>query len=365
MEYLVALILAIVGIILNHRLTPRVRKVFLCVILLYVVCLLGFRYRVGMDTIGYMKTFSSEPDMEHLWSLKSLSLKHEPGYLFICAVSKLFSDEFWPVQMMLAAITDTCIFIFLYRNCRNVFTGVFLFLIMQFLYFGTEIIRESAAIGIFLVNLRNARRGDWVTYYLISLLSVAMHYSAIITWFLPLARFFKPNLLFLFLCVAILGVTPLVEKFNQLLSIAALSERIDTYTQDANAVNLNWRIGEFLKTGLPAIVAFVVCKWSHIRMRFQPFLLIQILLCCGAFAIPVIFQRLTSYTSLFVIATLANYLSWEKASIWLRSAVLGFIISTQLYYYHTLLPAWTPYVSIFNPYNSPEREALYHQIWKK
>lgn len=364
MEYAIALIMAAIGIFLNRKLTPQGRKVLMGVILAYVVCLLGFRYRVGMDTIGYMKTFSGEPDFDHLWSLRSLNLKHEPGYLLICAICKLFTGEFWPVQMILALITDTCIFIFLYRYCRNVFVGIFLFFMLQCLYFGTEVIRESAAISIFLVNLRNAERGRWLTYYLVSLLSVSFHYSAIITWFLPLARFIRPNIIFLILCVVILGVTPLVERLNQLLSIAAISERIDTYTRDVNSVNMNWRIGEFLKTGIPAIITLAACGISRMKVPFRHFILLQILLCCGAFAIPVIFQRLTNYTTLFVTVTLANYLVFDKARVWMRGLVLSFVLLTQSYYYISLSSAWFPYVSVFNPFNDPDREALYHKIWK-
>lgn len=363
MEYLVAVILAIIGCCFNSRMTPPQRKILLGVILVYLIFILAFRYRVGMDTIGYMKTFVMTPDLDHFWSSKTLSHRHEPGYLLICAVSKLFTKDFWPVQLILAAITNTCIFIFLSRYCKNTFIGLLLFLWLQFLYFGTEVIRESAAVGIFLINIRNAEKGKWITYYLISLLSISLHYSAIITWFLPLARFIRPNILYVVLCITILGVTPLIERFNELLSISSISDRVSIYTSKINDVNLNWRLGEFLKTGVPAAVAFIMCRLSKIDMRFRHFILIQILLCCGAFAIPVIFQRFTNYTTLFVTVTLANYLSSEKIKIWLKSMVICIIILSQSYYYYTLYPAWFPYISIFNPHNDPHRESLYHHIW--
>ncbi len=182
MEYLVPFILATLGIIFNKKMPPAKQKTLMVIILVYIIILLGMRYRVGFDTIGYMKTYTKARSLDKFWTVKIFLERHEPGYLFICAICKSFTKEFWPVQVIMATITNGCIFIFLYRYCRNVFVGIMFYLILQWLYFSVEVMRESAAISIFLLNYRNFENKKWLKFYLISFLSISLHYSAIIIW---------------------------------------------------------------------------------------------------------------------------------------------------------------------------------------
>ncbi|MDE6577430.1 MAG: EpsG family protein [Muribaculaceae bacterium] len=364
MEYLAGIILAVVGVGLNQRFSPASRRMFVMIILLYIVMLMGLRYRVGMDTLGYMSSYKNTVPLDNFFTTKIFREHHEPGYLLVCSLCRLFTKEFWPVQLIMSAITNSCIFIFLYRNCRNVFMGIFLFLILQWLYFSTEIMRESAAIGIFLVNYRNMREKRWIRYYLFSLLSISFHYSAILIWFLPFVKYLRPNIFFYIFCVGILAVTPLVEKFNEMLSLGVVSEKISTYVKDVDNVNMNWRISEMIKTGIPAMLTLILYHFSRLRTPFRHLILLQIIFCCGAFAIPVIFQRFTNYTTLFVTAALANYLVNYHVKVPLRLTVIGLICLTQSIYYYSLFPTWYPYVSIFEPVTIHEREALFRRIWK-
>lgn len=364
MEYIVPIILVLFGIGLQDQLSPRGRKAFLGVLFFYMVLLMGLRYRVGMDTLGYMQSYKSVLPLDRIFTLKIFSKHHEPGYLLLCSVCRSFTHEFWPVQMIMNMITTGGVFIFLYRCCRNVFMGVFLFIILQWLYFSTEIMRESAAIGIFLVNFKNLQERRWVRYYFFSLFSIAFHYSAILIWFLPFVRGLKPNLLFFLLCGGILAVTPLVEKLNGMLSLGMLSEKVEFYVKDVDSVNMNWRISEMIKTGIPAILTVVLYRFGRLHTPFRGFLLLQIIFCCGAFAIPVIFQRFTNYTTLFVTAALGNYLINRRVKPALRIGIIGFLCLTQSIYYYSLYPTWYPYVSVLDPVVVKEREALFHHIWR-
>ena len=364
MEYVVPVILAMLGIGLHSRLSRRGQKIFLCVILIYIVVLMGLRFRVGMDTLGYMQAFKTVVPIDKLFTMKIFAERHEPGYLLLCSICKCFSKEFWPVQLIMNLITTGGIFIFLYRNCRNVFMGIFLFLILQWLYFSTEIMRESAAISIFLVNFSNFQRKRWIRYYLFSLISISFHYSAILIWFLPFVKYLKPNLLFFLMCGGILAITPLVEKFNQLLSLGVITDKVSYYVKDVDSVNMNWRISEMIKTGIPAMLTLALYHFSRFRSQFRPLILLQIIFCCGAFAIPVIFQRFTNYTTLFVTAALANYLVNYRIKVPFRIAIIGLVCITQSIYYYSLYPTWFPYVSVLDPVVVHEREALFHRIWR-
>lgn len=359
MEYIIAIFIVILGILYNKKMSQSVRKAYLGLILIYIILLIGFRYRVGIDTINYMRAYPLSPLLHNFWNINIFNERFEPGYLLICAICKLFSKDFWLSQLVMTAITNCCVFIFLFRYCKNPFIGIFIYFILQWLYFSTEIIRESVAIGIFLLNYRNIERKRWVKYYLLSLLSIFFHYSAIIIWFIPLAKFIKFNIYYLLACCILLAITPIVERLNALLSIAAVAGRIDQYVASAETLNLNWRVAEFIKSAFPAIGAVVLLTYYKINYKFKPIALLQILFCAGAFAIPIIFSRFTNYTSIFIIVIISNLLDIHKIKLSVRVLFVGFILMTQLNYYYKMYRAWIPYISIFDPQHIRERESLW------
>lgn len=352
--------MAAIGIVINKKMTPTPRKIYLGIILTYIVILLGLRYRVGIDTITYMNAFKHIKTLPAFWHSDIFGQKYEPGYLFVCSLCKTICKEFWFLQMVMATITNTCIFIFLYRNTKNVFAGLILYLFIQWLYFTTEIMRESAAIGIFLLNYRNLENRKWIAYYLISLLSISFHYSAIITWIFPLARFLKPNFYYILLCAGMLIITPLVELLSNLIAIDAISGRIIQYIE-LESLNLNWRIGELIRTALPAFTTLVAYHLSGKKTQASHMLLLQIMFSIGAFAIPLLFARFTNYTTLFVTISLANLLCSDTPRHWIKVLALSLVLLSQSYYYYSNKAIWFPYVSVFNPKTLRERE----QIWKQ
>lgn len=361
MEYLVPFILATLGIIFNKKMPPAKQKTLMVIILVYIIILLGMRYRVGFDTIGYMKTYTKARSLDKFWTVKIFLERHEPGYLFICAICKSFTKEFWPVQVIMATITNGCIFIFLYRYCRNVFVGIMFYLILQWLYFSVEVMIESAAISIFLLNYRNFENKKWLKFYLISFLSISLHYSAIIIWFLPLVKIIKPNLSLIIICILFLTITPLIEKLGDIISIPSVTRRIEQYT--STNYNLNWRIAHLIRYALPAIAVFAAFRISKLKTDFQQMILLHILLSIGTFSIPIIFSRISNYTTMFVTVAIANFICLRQVKEWIRVGLICFTLATQSFYYYQMYHGWLPYVSIFNPKQITERERIWRSLF--
>lgn len=357
--YLIALTAALLAAILNNRMTPVLRKSVLSIICLYIILLMGFRYKVGIDTISYMRAFTHIPSLENITLKAFTETRYEPAFFIICSLCKSFSREFWPLQIIMAALTNGCIFYFLYKYCRNVFTGVIFYFIFSFLYFSAEVMRESAAVGIFLLNYKNLQEKRWLRYYLFSIVSILFHYSAIVILFFPLARILNSRIIFFTLCVVFIGITPLVEKLNDLLQIAAISGRIGLYTSSADDLNFNWRIAELVRSAFPAIATLVVYNIAKEKCEFKIMLLVQILFCMGAFAIPLIFSRFSNYTAIFVVAAAANVLSLDSLKQWIKISFVAFILLTQINHYYINHQRWFPYVSIFQPEDLPIRASLY------
>lgn len=364
MVYLIAFICTLIAAYFNNRMTPTQRKCILIVICAYVVLILGFRFEVGVDTLSYMHAYNKIPTIEHFFSTSTFERsRFEPGFLFICSLCKTFSNDFWPLQIVMAAITNVCIFIFLYQNCKNVFVGVLLYFIMRWLYFSTEIMRESAAIGIFLLNFRNLQKRRWLKYYLFSILSILFHYSAIIIWFFPFVKILNNKIIFYVSCIVFLLITPLVEQLNELLQIAAVYGRIDQYTTGTNDLNMNWRIGELIRSAIPAMVTLMGYHFIKERSKFDNYIKLQIIFCMGAFAIPLIFSRFTNYTSLFVIAAASDLINLLKLHNRLKIIFVCLIILSQANYYRVYYKIWIPYHSVFYPEKSVDRHIMYRDVF--
>lgn len=359
MVYLIAFILAAIGAYYNSKLQPTVRKAFLSILCLYIIIILGLRYRVGVDTINYMYNFKEVKPLSHFFSLRIFEMRMEPGFLFVCSLSKSLGGGFSMVQLIMAAITNICSFFFLYRYCRNVFVGVLVFLFLQWFYFSMEIMREGAAIAIFLLNYRNLEKKRWLLYYLMTIPSLLFHYSAAIVWFFPFARLLKLNYKFFILCGGILLISPLLEKISDMLSFLFIAKRFDSYIKNVSELNFNFMLMENVKINFPAIATLAVYFITKQKSRVENMLLLHILLAFGIFAIPLLFSRFTNYTTMFVTVALANILC-NNISRNIRILLLCFTILTQAYYYSHMYPRWFPYVSIFNPKQIHERE----QIWK-
>ena len=173
MEYIFVLILVFIGIRVNSRMAKSLRITYLAIICLYVILLMGFRYRVGTDTINYMDGYLERTTtLDDFGALDFTQTRFEPGYMFLAACCRSLSNEFYVLQLLCAFILNSCVFLFLYRYCYNPFVGVIVYFVLTCLYFNTEIMRESLAIAIFLLNYPNLKSRKWVRYYILCLFSI-------------------------------------------------------------------------------------------------------------------------------------------------------------------------------------------------
>lgn len=355
--------MALIGAFLNDKMSPSIRKGVLSILCIYIILIIGFRYKVGVDTISYMLSYKNIPPLDSITEKSFTATRFEPGFLLICSLCKSFTNDFWPVQMIMAAITNGCIFVFLHRYCKNVFIGLLLYFAFQFLYFSTEIMREGASLSIFLLNYKNLQEKKWVNYYLISILSVLFHYSAVIIWFFPFAKILKLNSYYCVICACVIGITPLVESLNNILHIASIYNRIELYTNAADELNINWRIAELIRTAFPAIATIIGYRIIKSKIEFSEMLLLQILLCMGAFAIPLIFSRFTNYTTMFVTVAAANLISSKSLQTRLKILFISFLILTQANNFYNNYNRWFPYVSIFYKEDLPIRQKIYRHFF--
>lgn len=362
MVYLIVIAVVLIGVIYNGRMAKSLRLFWLIVIWLVQTLITGLRYRVGMDTLNYMESFNSFPLIQNFTLHDIFYFRYEPLYLLLNIYCKSYLGGFWWVQLICSGLTNACILIFLNKYCKNPFVGVLIYLYIAWLYFSTEIMRESIAIGIFLLNYKNLKNGSWFRYYAISFISIGFHYSAIITWFFPFVKYIRFNRLFVLLIIGSMLITPVVDSLNSMVNLGTISDRMNFYL-DGNNLNFNYRIGLIIQNLLPGAFAYYLLNKKQCSIPFQQFFLLQVLFCFGAFAIPVVFQRFINYTQLFTIVMM-SYAFWNRNISYHSKCILfAIIFISQSQYYYISKNRWIPYVSILNPYKVPAREYMWeHQF---
>jgi hypothetical protein len=361
-EYLILIILTVLGIVSYKRLPNKQATVYFVFLCLYMILLIGLRYRVGIDTINYMISYQNVPSWKNFGKIDFSQSRFEPGYMFICTLCKSITPDFWLLQMVMACITGLGVFTFIYRYCQNPFIGLFVYIILAWLYFSTEIMRESASISLFLLNFENLKKKRWVRFYLFSVFSIVFHYSAVIIWLFPLVeRLKKVNVWYIVVLLGFLAITPLIESLNGLFVLATVNKRISQYVESAEILNMNWRIASFIKSGVVPIIILFLLSRSHLTDKFKPFLMLHLLFCAGAFSIPIIFSRFTNYTCLFVIVIVANILVSKKVGTFNRHILFCVLLLSQTWYYYKMYPGWIPYVSVFEPEKVKDRELMWYE----
>ena len=359
MEYLIIFLIVIVLSVYNERLTHRSRIISLVFVCGYIVLLMGLRYRVGIDTMNYMSSYDYTPELKGFFDNDFTETRFEPGYLLLCALCRLVTKDFWLLQLVHALILNICVFIFLYRRTINPFTGIAIYFVLTWLYFNTEVMRESLAIAIFLLNYENLKKRRWIAYYLLTLISISFHYSAVILLLFPLVKFVKLNILYIAACVCILMAMPLIEGFAEAISVVSIADRVMNNVNGADTLNLNWRIANTIRSLICPIIAMIVYHRLHIETKEKSYILLHILLGIGAFTIPIIFSRFTNYTQMFVVVYFANILSIARYRPFLKYLLVVILCFSQMFYYSEMFWAWYPYESVYTMRIISERESLW------
>lgn len=241
MIYLLPILLLLIGIYrYDYRKSLRGKFFFYCFICIILICIAGFRYKLGFDTIQYMKFYDR---LSNLSDLKLSILEKEryaPGFIFIASLCKSISKEFLLLQLVTSLIINATVFYFFWNNTKNVFFGILLYYIFMYINLNMEVVREALAACVFLLSWPFFRDGKWLIYFCLALCALLFHISSVFMFLLPLiclpgirTLFIYGNRTWIIGCVLlILGLT-LSYLFIDYIKLIAITEtvidRVNTY----------------------------------------------------------------------------------------------------------------------------------------
>ena len=145
-----------------------------------LVLVAGLRFKVGGDTFSYLINYEYFPTFFEFASFDFENARYDFFWYVFCAICKLFSTSYFFMQFMHAFLINIAFFYFIKKYIKYKFLGVFLYFIFGFLYFNTEIMRESLAVAVFLFSLDAFYNKKWIRYFLFVTVAILFHSWALI-----------------------------------------------------------------------------------------------------------------------------------------------------------------------------------------
>lgn len=259
MEYLFCLIILILGCFIK---TPKDRKFWYVFEFVLLTTLMALRYRVGGDTQAYYEFFYKDYinlSLNDFFSIKWSNELYQPLWILLNLVSKSIYNDFTVVQIIHALFVNAVIFWFIWKNTKTPFRVIIFYFLFDYLYFNTEIMRESIAVCIFLLSYSFLKERKYIKYFIMSSIAFGFHTSAIILFPFPLIYGVlnkKINLkLLMIICVIvfILAFTPIVSDLVQAVGLLGMEKRYYSYT-----TYYQYNLNAYIKLAIEAFVMFIL-----------------------------------------------------------------------------------------------------------
>jgi hypothetical protein len=340
-----------------------------------LVCLAGFRYEVGGDTLNYIYTYDFLPSLGNLFTTEIGISKLQPLWVLFSATAKSIGDEFYVFQILHAIAVNSVIFHFIQKNSRFRHTGVLLYSFSIYPFFNFEILREALAICCFLVSIHYYKNNNWLRYYFLSSLAFLFHLSAVFLFLLPIfkkIRLGPRGLLLLFTVSALLNPivmaaisSPLASQligvaiggyeeyhytFFGLVSIFLLYLLVPlavTWTTQVK-LKITSEYDSMARVGL--VIAATIPLFFIFYRFFNYFSMLYLLLACELIHGITKTRKFRKIKLLFVPALLGFFFVFYAGKYFQDTSHLA--QSTRWY------NRWYPYYSIFDPMSFPPREEM-------
>lgn len=386
MPYLIVFIIALYFVYTyDIKKKKRGRELSYFILFLSVVLLAGCRYVIGGDTVRYMRSWDEMPTFSsNNVSLESMVL--DPLWILLNVTCKSISDDFIFFQFVHAILLNGILFygVFIKQEYfkRHVFTVVLFYLIYYLLYFNMEILRESLAVALFLLNLPNYQNKKWKKYYLLATISILLHSSAIVVFFIPLFRNVKLKLRYVVFMVLIAGVffTLFGGMLVNLLGFQVLSNKFELYAD--KSMNFN---GKILRTIEFVIIPLVIIHLNDVRLKkrnpfFASFYMSYFFVAALSTGNTTIGGRFINYVSMLMIGyyvyvlynvSASRYLGFLRNGVLTLFLIVPFVNDYRYYFIDTsdVLKdtkkyfRWYPYASIFQKGDQEVENLVKYRIY--
>lgn len=354
--YLIPLIITLLAAIAfdgKEKMSP-IKTAIWAFLFVYLTCLVGLRYEVGGDTITYMAVYEWARPLS-TWEFDLFGM-YQPGYTFLCAITKSISEDFTLFQFFHAFIINAILFRFIRKHTKYIFTSLFVLEFSIYIYFTTEILREVLAIAVFLLNYKNYEQKKWLKYYIGAVLSCLFHFSAIILFIIPFLNKIRFNKKFIALSFVSLGLLYFAGNVLSHFGGSYIIDKFNSYWGGHYGYLVTFLY--FLRNAVfPLFFAWIIKFKFKQELKFENIICIMILFGIGSAINPLIWGRTVNYFMIFFCISFGDYCGQAMKSANKRIhnnawILLVFFLITYSTYYLSIknYMRYIPYCSVMNPH---------------
>ncbi|MDE6340297.1 MAG: EpsG family protein [Muribaculaceae bacterium] len=391
----------------DYKKLTLMRGFWLIIMWLVVVCIAGFRYRLGVDSVWYEHEYPEMPTLAGLADYKFEDSRYQVLYIVFTAICRSISSDFTAFQILHAVYVNAIIFWFFNKYTKHTFTALSLYFLMLYIPFNMEVVRESLAVSTFLLAWPMFKQGKWVWYYAICLVAFGFHMAAMLTFFIPifwlpwLRQFFVLGKRTIIICALLFAVGFTIQnQFFDILNAMSMSDnfadRTQAYKNDelgGAALNLNGVLGYLFRFALYPLLAIYFIKKSQkrrnrnerVEIAKEEYMSMWNIYITFMTLLITIFHRYNNYFASFTFLMIADWAFSPiiirrkaiqlKYYIWVAIFVPLFYLQIYSTFYGALNRSGTitqgmiyaPYSSRFNPELDRDREKAFRFInpWRR
>lgn len=333
---------------------------------LIFICISGFRYHIGIDSIYYEMSWPTYPDLLNFnWVHDINQFRSDPdreryqlGWILYVMILQAFSKNFLILQFSNALLINFAIFRTIKKYTNYIFSSILVyFCTFTFVEFEFELMREVVAVSIFLIwGIDNYFKKKWWRYYLAVFMAFQFHPSSITMFLLPIVRNLNLST-FKYLCFFVLpglliGLGGRLLLGNVLNIVFGEYSYMSEYMENSPEGNFNYFLMySFRPLGL--LTLFIFGKKHIHNIDYIPLFYFSIFfLLVGALVYTA--ARFINYIIIIdyiVIARILYVYARKFKTIYIFPLYLMMIYLPNIYQYKepTALARHYPYRSIFNP----------------
>ena len=346
----------------NYRKSGLLRVV----VFLVFVSIPGFSFEIGSDIMYSYKPWF-ENQLPLISSVKLDQTGWEPLFVIYSSLFKTLCDNWFLYYFSIIIFVNYTIFKFLNICFKDCFFLSLLFYFLLFYYdINFESLRQSMAMGIFLLSWRSLQNRNWKTYIPLCLIASGSHYSALITLIIPFLRKISFDKKGFLIIVVLLLLGSLINRyfFNIATSFFILGgesfERLlYTYVESQDSVsmlNIFGLISQFLIKVIPIIIIGISFQKCEKNTLFVPILYVFSVFSVLTMFVPYLF-RYSYFFSIIVSGCYSKFLKGKMplANVLTKSIIIILFIVSCLQFYNMQdsfgTKSWErfyPYTSIFN-----------------
>ena len=237
-------------------------------IMIYLILLSGFAYRLGGDGQTYLREYSEYSLSDGFgWAVLGKYPGRLPGWVLLNKLCRVVCKDYWFFKLVHATLLNVLMFFGIKNVSKWIFTCLLFYFVLVFADINFQLLRQALAIGIFLNAIPFFERNEWGKYYLVCALGLLFHESILIAFLVPLVKLVKLTTkgLIVYVCVIlvffVLSGSIVNSLLNVLLSGSEVSLKVLHYSNEVEVcLHFSFLLNVLLNGIIPLLFLYVFSK---------------------------------------------------------------------------------------------------------